>query len=175
VTGQLDEREMAGRNGKEHSMPTDSAHRRTVLVAVDDRPPSERVVSFVNFFFAGLEVQVIGLNVGSRRVAWMPQSAGLGGPFYWPLVNSPPDPSGEDLDRAIDEAARTVEASGLEEDEVVAELGDPVTQICDTAIERAADLIVVGDSHKGVWQRLLEGSTVDEVRRQAPCPVLVVP
>jgi nucleotide-binding universal stress UspA family protein len=146
-----------------------------VLVAVDDSNASERVVTFVNEFFASLDVQIVGMNVGTTAAAWMPTGLESGGAFVWPYVPNPPAPTEEDLELAVHDAAETVESSGLIDDEVVAEIGDPVTAITKVAIERGADLIVVGDRHKSGWRRLLEGSVTDEIRREAPCPVLVVP
>ena len=37
-------------------------HRRQMLVAVDESDASERVVSFVDEFFAGLDVEVVGIR-----------------------------------------------------------------------------------------------------------------
>ena len=47
-------------------------------------------------------------------------------------------------------------------------------EIVDLARQVKADLIVLGSSEGGAVHRLLVGSTVDGVIRQAPCPVLVV-
>jgi len=146
-----------------------------VLVAVDDSDASERVVTFVNEFFAGLDVDVVGINVGHGPAVWIPTGLGVGASFYWPYMGELPVPDEDDFAASRQEAVRTVEASGLIDDEVVAELGDPVTHICDIAVERGVELIVVGDNHKTGWRRLLEGSVTSDVQRRAPCPVLVVP
>ncbi|MBI5088500.1 MAG: universal stress protein [Actinobacteria bacterium] len=146
-----------------------------MLVAVDDSHASRRVVSFVNAFFAGLDVEVIGICVGAEPAAWIPGGLTAGASFYWPYMGELPVPTSEDRADAIRAAERLVEASGLRDDEVIAELGDPVLQLCNAAVEHTADLIVVGDNHKRGWRRLLEGSVTTDLQHQAPCPVLIVP
>lgn len=148
---------------------------RTVLVAVDDSEASERVVRFVNAFFAGLDVEVIGINVGREPVTWWPLGFAAGAYFAWPPPGDMPMPTPEDRENSLREAVRTVESSGLVDDDVIVELGDPVSHICDAAAEHHADVIVVGDNHKSAWRRLLEGSVSTDVQRDAPCPVLIVP
>lgn len=150
-------------------------HHRQVLVAVDESEASERVVTFVNGFFADLEVEIIGLNVGNELVLWMPDGPEVGVSFSWPYMGNLGLPTEDDYVEHREVAAHRVESSGLIDDEVIAELGDPVVHICAVAAERHVDLIVVGDNHKSGWRRLLEGSVTGEVQRRAPCPVLIVP
>jgi len=147
---------------------------RTVLVAVDESDASHRVVTFVNAFFHGLGVEVIGINVGHEPASWIPTGLAAGGYFYWPYVGESPAPARRDHED-LREAAETIEASGLIDDGVVVELGDPAEHIRSAAIEHRADLIVIGDSHKSGWRRFLEGSVTSDLQSQAPCPVLVVP
>lgn len=148
--------------------------RRTVVVAVDGSEASERVVAFVNEFFGGLEVEVIGINVGPGPAAWLPRGLVAGTYFYWPYVSAPAVPTSDDYEDSLRDAVHTVEASGLIDDQVVAEVGEPVAHILNVVNERGADLVVVGDNHKSAWRRLFEGSVSSDLRRQAPCPVLVV-
>jgi nucleotide-binding universal stress UspA family protein len=149
---------------------------RTILVGVDDSEASRRVVSFVNSFFGGLDVKVIGMNVGALPITFLPGGAGEGAAFAWPAATVVADATGAvDVEPQLAAAAETVESSGLVEDEVVTAVGDPAARLCKAAVEHGADLIVVGDSHKGAFRRLLEGSVERQVQRDAPCPVLVVP
>lgn len=53
--------------------------------------------------------------------------------------------------------------------------GVPGPEVCDSAREWGADLIVIGTHGRGGLSRLLMGSTAEAVVRHAPCPVLVVP
>jgi K+-sensing histidine kinase KdpD len=55
------------------------------------------------------------------------------------------------------------------------EARDTATAICEEAVRHHADVIVMGESEKGWFRRLLEGSAMQQVVRHAPCPVLVVP
>jgi nucleotide-binding universal stress UspA family protein len=58
--------------------------------------------------------------------------------------------------------------------EFVATVGPPAAAILRLAEERGADLIVVGTRRKRFFERLVEGSVLQEVVRRARCDVLVV-
>lgn len=49
------------------------------------------------------------------------------------------------------------------------------TAICSVAHEEGADLIVIGQRHRGWLDRLFTRSVTNDVLRNANCPVLVVP
>lgn len=53
--------------------------------------------------------------------------------------------------------------------------GELSEQIVKSAQEWRADLLVMGTSGRSGIKRLILGSTAEEVLRQAPCPVLVIP
>lgn len=53
--------------------------------------------------------------------------------------------------------------------------GAPGAEVCASARQWGADLIVIGTHGRGGLSRLLMGSTAEAVVRHAPCPVLVVP
>lgn len=153
---------------------------RRILVAVDDSAASQRAAGFVNDFFGGLEVEVVGIHVGHVPVSWIPPGVAMGSVFAWPYpVLAEPVVEGEDVEEvraAVErEGERTVHASGLRDDETVVEFGDPADAIRSAAIERGASLIVVGSHHKGALSRLVSGSVAAELQRDAPCPVVVVP
>ena len=146
------------------------------------RKDAEGRFTFVNGFFGGLDVEVIGMHVGHVPVAWIPPGVAMGSVFAWPypVVNDPAIATGGEAEEerraaAAAEAERTVRESGLRDDETVVEFGDPADAIRAAAMERRVDLIVVGSHHKGGLQRLLTGSVVAELQRDCPCPVLVVP
>jgi nucleotide-binding universal stress UspA family protein len=52
--------------------------------------------------------------------------------------------------------------------------GGPARQIVQTALDRGADLIVMGTHGRGAVAHLLMGSVAERVVRTAPCPVLTV-
>jgi nucleotide-binding universal stress UspA family protein len=47
--------------------------------------------------------------------------------------------------------------------------------ILEIAKKREPNLLVVGTSGHGAWQRFFLGSTASHIVQEAPCPVLVVP
>ncbi|MFZ0132892.1 MAG: universal stress protein [Desulfobacterales bacterium] len=53
--------------------------------------------------------------------------------------------------------------------------GPAAENILEKAREIDADLIVIGSQRHGRFYRMLFGDTGDELTRNAPCPVLVVP
>jgi len=52
--------------------------------------------------------------------------------------------------------------------------GKPSTDICDFALEQNVDLIIVGNSGKGLLKRLLVGSVSETIMKNAEMDVLVV-
>jgi nucleotide-binding universal stress UspA family protein len=156
---------------------------KRVVVAVDDSDASDRVVDFVNGFFSGMDVEVIGVNVGILPRAYVPSAVPWGGVYAWgypPVdgyspVNGPDAAYTEvDQDRAKSSAEETVVSSGLEDADVAVELGDPADAIQRVATERLADLIVVGSNHKSFLQRVFSPSVSHELVSNAALPVLVV-
>lgn len=71
--------------------------------------------------------------------------------------------------------SRTEEVLGIPAAHLVISAADVGEAICQTAEERGADVIVMGESDKGWFRRLLEGSAMQHVARHARCPVMVVP
>jgi universal stress protein A len=53
-------------------------------------------------------------------------------------------------------------------------MGEPVGEICQTAIREQADLIVMGSHGRTGLSHVLLGSVAERVVRHASCPVLVV-
>jgi nucleotide-binding universal stress UspA family protein len=145
--------------------------QRRILVALDESDASRRVAEFVNSFFRDLGVEVLALNVARLPVSWF-STAGYGmiEPYAWADFAS----MDETVDAAKQQAQEAIEASGIENDEALVEVGDPVDMIRTAATNHKVDLIVVGAHDKGRWLRLLEGSVSDELVHNSQCPVLVV-
>jgi nucleotide-binding universal stress UspA family protein len=53
--------------------------------------------------------------------------------------------------------------------------GKPGHEICASAREWGADVVVIGTHGRGGLSRVLMGSTAENVVRHSPCPVLVIP
>jgi len=75
--------------------------------------------------------------------------------------------------RRLDEAQTVLGERGVAA-EFVDRTGQPAEQIVLLARERSADLIVIGTRRKRFFERLVEGSVLQEVLRHATCDVLVV-
>jgi nucleotide-binding universal stress UspA family protein len=148
-----------------------------ILVAVDESEGARRAAEFTNEFFGVLDVETLVLNVAATPVPWFPGvGGGVVGPYAWRQVpvGAPGEPVAELMIEARDQAGHVAAASGVEDADPIAEVGDPVDAIRATAVAEDVDLIVVGTSDKGWWRRLLEGSVSDALVRSAECPVLVV-
>lgn len=150
--------------------------RRRVLVALDASGSAERVAAFVNRFFEGLDVEVVGLHVASIGLG-----VGTSAPvFGWPYPPAGLPPLAAEVPTALDEQAveaghEAIARSGLIEDEELVEIGTVVDTIRRVALEREVDLVVLGSSHRGFLDRLLSPPVETELLRSPPCPVLVVP
>lgn len=149
-------------------------------MAVDESEATDRVVTFVNGFFSGMDVEVIGVNVARLPGPYVPAAVPWGGMYAWGYTPGagPGVASGSAVEAESDEvrrqAERTVESAGLEGAEAAVEVGDPAEAIERAAREHGADLIVVGSSGKSFFQRLLSPSVSRELVDEAAVPVLVV-
>lgn len=151
---------------------------RKVLIAIDETEASTRVASFVNEFFSNQDVELIGVSVARMEPEAMPPVVGWGGVFAW--LPSTADKWNErfvdTVEAAEQSAAEVVDLSGLEDAEAIGEAGyDPVAAILSAADDRDVDLIVVGNNHKNLFQRLFSSSVSQDIVKQADRPVLVVP
>ena len=83
-------------------------------------------------------------------------------------------PEGEGTHAAQLAAAKAFLAEkGLEADYIEA-LGHPAESIVDAAVERGADMIVIGTREPGFVQRLIGNSVSNAVANKAHCDVLIV-
>jgi nucleotide-binding universal stress UspA family protein len=79
----------------------------------------------------------------------------------------------ETLANRLESLAVEARADGVDVDAITA-AGAPYEEILRLAVARKADLIVLGATGRGAVDRMLFGSTIDHVVRQASCPVLTV-
>jgi len=70
----------------------------------------------------------------------------------------------------VDRAAAELQLDGAEK---VVLTGDPATTLCELAVARDAQAIVMGSRGRGGLKRALLGSVSDHVVRNAPCPVVI--
>ncbi|MGA9279076.1 universal stress protein [Ilumatobacter sp.] len=140
-----------------------------VLIAVDETPES-REAAEVAFGHFGPDHDYTVASVGRYQPLVVP---GLG-------VGAVPTASAL-TGRLDDEAQRAAQASADEvgrdlpvDVETATGVGHPGQVICGIAAEREVDMIVIGSSHKGFWERIFDPSTARYIVEHAPCPVLVV-
>lgn len=150
--------------------------QRRILVAIDDSSASARVSAFVNRFFEELDVTVTAINVG-RTPLTSPYPVDAGAVYAWPYYAAAPSfVTDEDREAIVSEEAEdTIAASGVHATHRIVELGvDVADTIRRVAKELGVDLIVVGSSHKNLFERLLSPSVSSDLAKAAPTPVLVV-
>lgn len=98
-------------------------------------------------------------------------------PFYSGLEYSPLVVDSQQLARAAEkqlgEQAARLKASGVET-RVAVRTGRAFAEICAHATECGADLIVISTRGYSGMERVLMGSTTEQVVRRSPCAVLVV-
>jgi nucleotide-binding universal stress UspA family protein len=162
----------------------------TVLIAIDDTEESKRAAQVaVDCFGPGADYLAIYVDQ-DRPVAgelWGPDVIWGGiytypGLYTYPITGSPRVP-GESLEVDSDtditahaeaEAGRLAAAAGVDA-EPLGDVGDPGVAIAEAARGHDVDVIVVGSHHRNWFERLLYGSTSDDVLRQADVPVMIVP
>jgi nucleotide-binding universal stress UspA family protein len=143
-----------------------------VLIATDGSEAAiEAARSGLPLF--GSSANVTLLTVVPPEEDPMAMAGGFEGPLFTPEeTHEMHEQQLSQGERAIDRTERVV-GTTAEHDLVSA--GDTGDAICQEAIRRKADVIVMGESDKGWFRRLLAGSAMEYVVRHAPCPVLVVP
>lgn len=100
-------------------------------------------------------------------------AVGYGGYGYSNVVAELTDAEQKRVEQVLASVAETVEAAGVSCSTVAAD-GSAVEEICRSAGDYDAQLIVVGSHGWGAARRLLSGSVSTRLVHEAPCPVLVV-
>ncbi|MGE3109577.1 MAG: universal stress protein [Phycisphaerales bacterium] len=136
-----------------------------ILVAVDESEIASTAVVAAADLAARLRGELALVTVVDPRDA----AAVDGGP-----------PADEMLRLLRDEAERTLKAAANDAAACppthrFLREGHPGPEVCASAREWGADMIVIGSHGRGGLTRLLMGSTAEAVMRHAPCPVLVIP
>jgi len=143
---------------------------RSILVATDFSAPSRRALEWARLLHARLNAAVMVVHVDTDpfvhttlrddAAKWETESE-RGRRLDWlksELRTQIDDVFGPDA-----QAVRTLVVRG-----------ETVEQLTDLALERDADLLVVGASGKNAVDRLLLGSTTQELVQRSPIPVLTV-
>lgn len=157
----------------------------TVLIAIDDTKESSRAAQVaVDCFGPGADYLAIYVDQ-ERPVAgplWGPDVIWGGiytypGLYAYPITGSPRVPADAlvvDTEQAEAEAERLAAAAGVAA-EPLGDIGDAGTAIAEAARQHDVDVIVVGSHRRNWFERLLHGSTSEDVLKEADVPVMVVP
>lgn len=131
---------------------------RTIVVGYDGSEPADRALERASELIddGGTLVLVSAIHM----------LAGKGGMGFDPIEK-------EDFDRQLDAAKGRLAEKKIAATTVEG-MGDPARVITEQATEVGADLIVVGNGHKNLLERLLFGSVSDGVSHRTHCDVLVV-
>ena len=138
---------------------------KRILVATDFSSPAERALRSAKAL-----AQRVGGKLALIHVVQLPPASYLGG------LGRP-----RDLERSWVEAARAelhgvarkASARGTAIKEIL-RVGKPWVEILDVARDEGVDAICLGNSGHSAIERLLLGSTAENVVRRSPVPVLVV-
>ena len=134
---------------------------KTIVVGYDDTEPAKRALERAADLASAFGSRLIVTSVVAVMTSAAPRSIGT-------------DPEDEGVHEAQLAAAKAfLTGRGIEADYIEA-LGHPAESIVEAAVERGADMIVVGTREPGFAQRLLGNSVSDAVAHRAHCDVLIV-
>ena len=134
---------------------------KTIVVGYDGSEPAQRALERAAELASAFGSRLIVTSVVEVVMSAAPRSIGTA-----------PEDEGTHATQLA--AAKTfLAARGLEADYIEA-LGHPAESIVDAAIERGADMIVIGTREPGFVQRLIGNSVSNAVANKAHCDVLIV-
>jgi nucleotide-binding universal stress UspA family protein len=134
---------------------------RRAVVALSGHPNGQRLVRLVAELAKPYKSQVIGVHV--VEVDWsMPLDMDIAA-------------RSEQIQQILDLAEGTAEAVGIELESVLLQARDVGAALVDEAVEREADLLVVGLAYRTKFGGdFAMGRTIPYVLKNAPCAVWVV-
>jgi nucleotide-binding universal stress UspA family protein len=138
---------------------------RTILLATDFSPSSEMALSYARALARRFSSTVEIAHVFDPSVVTSYDEAIIGLP-----VNERRRIANENLDRLRDDLS----ASGIKARTALPEGHRPSTNLLKVAKDHEVDLIVAGTQSKSGVERLILGSTAEQLIRNAECPVLTV-
>lgn len=130
---------------------------RKIVIGYDGSNSARRALERAAEFVDGGSITVVSA---------VHRLGGKSGPGYDPVEQ-------EDHARHLKEASSRLAELGIDA-EAIEGYGDPARVIAEQASQAQADLIVVGNEHKHLIERLIEGSVSAGVTHRARCDVLVV-
>lgn len=150
-----------------------------ILVAVDESDASIAAAHEARQLF-GPDADYLAVNVATTAPAWTSSTVMFGAVYAFPTASTYPlvddvvaIPGSEPAENARQNARELAAEAGIIGPDTVGDVGDPADAILSAAEAHAADVIVIGASSKGWWQRLFEGSVGERVTKRSPRPVLI--
>jgi len=138
---------------------------KKILLATDFSPSSEKAVSYARALALRFSSTVEIAHVFDPSVVTSYEEAIIGLP-----VNERRRIANENLDRLRDDLS----ASGIDARTALPEGHRPFANLLKVAKDHEVDLIVAGTQSKSGVERLILGSTAEQLIRNADCPVLTV-
>ncbi|HUQ78504.1 MAG TPA: universal stress protein [Patescibacteria group bacterium] len=141
--------------------PTAEASFRRAVVALSGHPNGQRLVKLVGELARPHQAEVIGVHV--VEIDWsMPLDMDIAG-------------RSDEIQQILDLAEGTAESVGVTLEPVLLQARDVGAALVDEAIEREADLLVVGLAYRTKFGGdFAMGRTIPYVLKNAPCAVWVV-
>lgn len=146
-----------------------------VMIATDGSEASHAALAAAAETF-GTDVDYTVVSIGAPVAVSSITPFGLA-PALMAIVADESAPAVDAYSRAEGVAADAVtelEASNIDDVEMIVEVGGPASTICRLAAERAVDVLVIGAHSRGWLSRLIRPSIAHELVDDAPCHVLVV-
>ena len=145
-------------------MPTEppaAPSSRRAVVALSGHPNGQRLVQLVAEFAKAHKAELIGVHV--VEIDWsMPLDMDVAG-------------RSEEIQQVLDLAEGTAEDAGVKLESVLLQARDVGAALVDEAVEREADLLVVGLAYRTKFGGdFAMGRTIPYVLKNAPCAVWVV-
>lgn len=154
-----------------------------ILIALDGSELDQTLASTAHRLF-GDDADYWAVNVQNRTVVGagavpmtMPLAYGGAYPYVMPGIYTMRDRSSAEqsmMDSAEERALRTVDESGLQDANVVSEVGAPDEAIIRAAESHDVDLIIAGTHDRGWWSKLLQPSVSEGLLADSTVPVLLV-
>ena len=141
--------------------PTTEPSFKRAVVALSGNPNGQRLVRLVSELAKAHKAEVIGVHV--VEVDWsMPLDMDVAG-------------RSDEIQQVLDVAEGTAEAVGVKLESVLLQARDVGAALVDEAIEREADLLVIGLAYKTKFGGdFAMGRTIPYVLKNAPCAVWVL-
>jgi nucleotide-binding universal stress UspA family protein len=138
---------------------------RRIVVGLDESPESHAALAMAADLLDGDEsrISVVGVVEDRLPTTMMPFSAPIELGQWEQVIEARRGRVERLVDAASADGRRTTEVR----------VGYPPDELADAA--KAADLLVVGSRRWGAFERIVVGSTAEELLRRTPCSLLLVP